>query len=212
MLPVTPASPQRCSASCSPTWRVAWAGVTAPMGSPTTAATPTVPSSLVRGTGDTGMGLPQPRGCGDRDARAWGTQGHGEGDSGARTVWACEDGAWGQGTARARGTSGHGDTETRMPEPRGCGDKGTKLLEPREHGDRIAGGWGTRGDAGAGTGFIIPCNPRGHGVCRGWDTDRLLPVLPVPAAGASCPCCPLARRRGHHVPPPGRVPVPRGAG
>uniref|UniRef100_A0A8D0FFJ4 Protein phosphatase 1 regulatory subunit 1B n=1 Tax=Strix occidentalis caurina TaxID=311401 RepID=A0A8D0FFJ4_STROC len=105
---LTPVPPQRCSASCSPTWRVAWPGVTAPTGRPMTRSTswptpvtPTVPSSLVRGTGDgaagawgtwgqdcwslgdTGMGLLESRGHGDRIVGAWGTWGHRDGAAGA---------------------------------------------------------------------------------------------------------------------------------
>lgn len=67
-------APQRCSASCSPTWRVAWLGGTALTESPMTGtpswpapATQTAPSSLVRGMGDMGT----------KAAAAWGMSGHG---------------------------------------------------------------------------------------------------------------------------------------
>lgn len=186
--PVTLASPQRCSASCSPTWRVAWAGVTAPTGSPTTAVTPTVPSSLVRGTGDTGTGLPEPRRFRDRGARAWGTQGRGEGDSGARRVWGW--GCW---------SLGHGDRG--LPEPGVQGDMGTQrqgcqspedvgtsgegfwspdntgleLLEPGGHGEMLEQGRGSSSPValGGGVGTRTGC-------CR--CCLSLLPVLLVPAA------------------------------
>ncbi|KAM4756792.1 protein phosphatase 1 regulatory subunit 1B isoform 1-T1 [Cyanocitta cristata] len=164
---------------------------------------------------DMGRGILEPKGCGDV------------------SVGPLESGAWGEGTARAQGTRGHGDTETRMPELRGYGDKGTGLLEPSEHGDSIAGAWGTRGDgdgaAGAGTGAIIPCSARGQGVCRDWDTDCLLPVLPVLAAYSPAGEATTSPRRAvspspagpgdasrtpgrcvtRHRPGPGGAPVPR---
>lgn len=111
---LTPAPSQRCSASCSPTWRVAWPGVTAPTGRPMTGSTnwptpvtPTVPSNLVRGTG-----LLEP---GRKSVGRWGRSCQSPGDTGT-------------GMPEPRGC---GDVGTGLPEPRGCRDMGTGLPEPR---------------------------------------------------------------------------------
>lgn len=189
---LTRVSPQRCSASCSPTWRVAWPGVTAPTGRPMTGstswptpATPTVPWSLVRGTRDGG------RGCWTLEG-AWGRGCQSPGDVGTGLL---EPGGHGDvGTGLLEPGEG---METGLPEPRGRGDgdagaQGTwgqdcwslndikmGLPEPGGRGDKIAGAWGRRG---GGAGVTGSQGTWGQGSQSHGDVGMALPVPPSPAA------------------------------
>lgn len=152
MLPVPGAGlmlvpPQRCSASCSPTWRAAWPGVTAPTGSPTTGttscpapATPTASSSLVRGTGDGG------RGC-------WSLEGHGD-------------------VGKARGDGGPGmpgrrDVGRGLLEPRGHGDRIAGAWGTWGQGYHKPGDMGT-GDRDAGVQGVQECREGNAGAQGTW--------------------------------------------
>jgi len=195
-----PAPPQRCSASCSPTWRAAWPGVTAPTGRPMTGtmswpapATPTVPSSPVRGTGDGAAGAPGWHR--DRAARAQGTW--------RQDCWNLGDmGTWGHGEGVPE-PGGHGGEDDRaqgmqglgmgLPKPGGHGDMGTGMMEPKGRRD------GTAGVRRCRRGCHLPLQPLG----TGW----------VPGGG-HIGCCldPLPTRPGpsdvhgdHHVPHRGRA-------